>query len=289
MNAQKETTEDEEWSWTLAPAIPENDGRVWVKLLAYDGEYPVSYIYEHPDMSKPEVLLYEVDAWLADLWCSADGTLYAAAEGGEIHTYVYGRWHVTQTPESSMLASVWGLDNGTVFATGEGVILRLKDNHWIYDSKGHGVYIDSIRGLSDNDIYAVGRAGLILHFDGHSWNRCDAVTNVHLNAVCPVGHDRVYIAGAAGTILIGSCNKWKILSFEDIDFVDVVNYKDNIYLAALGKGLFRLDRDEQLVSVREDIKAVRLVSRGGYLCVAGDLSFHRYNGNIWESRTYTVG
>ncbi|SJM89136.1 hypothetical protein CRENPOLYSF2_1030015 [Crenothrix polyspora] len=288
MNLKNQDNEESEWTWTVAPAIPLADGRIFVKLLAYDGEFPVSYVYEHPSVTKQGKLIYEVDLWLADMWLSNDETLYVSAEEGEIHTYKNGNWAVTQTPEDSILSSIWGVDSEHIFTSGEGIILRKEGNTWVYTTKDQKTYIDCVRGKSLNNIYAVGRGGLILHFDGAFWNRCDSPTNVNLNSVCSNNGNEFYVVGAEGIVLIGNQNQWKVLNFGDIDFVDVVEYRGKIYIAGLEKGLFCLD-GENLILVKKEIHAVRLVSQNNYLCVSGDLSFYRFDGSDWESYTYHIG
>ena len=289
-NGDQVTNEDsseEEWSWTAAPAIPGADGRIWVKLLAYDGEYPVSYIYEHPTISTPANSVYEVDAWLADLWRSPHGNLYAAGEAGRVHSYRNGRWHVTKTPASSMLTCIWGPDDSQIYATTKGAILRFDGEQWTFATTNHDYYIDRLRGTSGQDIYAVGRRGLMLHFDGRSWRVIDVPTNLDLSAVCPVARDLAYVVGPEGIVMIGSGNYWKLLDFDDIDFVDVAEYQGVIYLAAAEKGILRLENDE-LIPCLTDIQATRLTAAGGFLCAAGDLSVHRFDGNNWESYHYVV-
>jgi photosystem II stability/assembly factor-like uncharacterized protein len=277
----------EGWSWTVAPAIPSADGRIWVKLLAYDGEYPFSYVYEHPAITTQGTLLYDVETWLSDIWRAPSGRLYAAGEAGQMHTYDHGRWYVNQTPVRSMLTCVWGLDDDHIYATTKGGIFLLDGKNWNYVTKGHDVYIDRLRGIASDDLYAVGRHGLMLHFDGTSWHRLDIPTNMNLKAVYPIDRKIVYAVGHQGIVLIGSGNRWKVLDFGDIDFVDVVEYQDNIYIAATEKGVFRL-QDDELVTFRDDIRASRLTTGGGFFCVAGNLSIHRFDGKSWESYNYTI-
>jgi hypothetical protein len=285
--APNESAEGSEWSWTAAPAIPDAAGHVLVKLLAYDGEYSVSYVYDHPKASASGQVLYQADTWLADLWRMPDGRLYAAGQGGGVHSYFGGRWDVTQTPESSMLSCIWGLSEEALYATADGAILRREGNVWRYFTKGHGAYLDYIRGSSQNDLYAVGRAGLLLHFDGLSWQRVQPPTNADLNAVCVVDPARVYIVGDHGVVLVGAKNSWSIVHAGEVDLVDVGVYQGNLYIAASDSGLLRLE-GHNVVSVRRDMKPVRLRADDTFLCAAGALSFHRFDGSNWEDYTYTL-
>jgi hypothetical protein len=186
-----------------------------------------------------------------------------------------------------MLTCIWGLDEEHIYATAKGVVLRLEGRNWTYATTGHDLHIDRLRGIANNDLYAVGRRGLMLHFNGTTWHRVDVPTNLDLNAVYPVNRETVYAVGAEGVILIGGGNYWRALDFSDIDFVDVAEYQGNIYIAATEKGIFRL-QDDELITVRSDVHATRLTTSGGFFCVAGNLSIHRFDGSSWESYHYTI-
>lgn len=278
---------DDDWSWTVAPAISAPDGRIWTKVVGYDGEYSVSYIYEHPSISQPASLLYEIDDWLADLWRTPSGHLYTMDEAGQVHIYDGKRWSVTQTGEKSLLTCVWGLDDKSIYATAKGVILQRTEGRWTYATKGHKNSIDRLRGLTDNTVYAVGRRGLMLHFDGRKWHRIDVPTNLHLNAVCAVSADTIYAVGAEGIVLKGAGTHWLVYELGTIDLLDVVAFQEEIYVAAGHQGLFRLGEGE-LVEVRSDINAVRLTSNDHFLDVAGGLSIHQFDGKQLKSYLYTV-
>jgi hypothetical protein len=282
-----EASDGSDWSWTAAPAIPAADGRVWVKLLAYDGEYSVSYVYLHPSPSEKGQSIYEADTWLADLWRAPSGDLFASGLGGRMHVYSGTSWNVIQTPGNSTLTCVWGFDSETNYATGDGFILRRDGINWTYFTQGHGAYIDYIRGSSPSDLYAVGRAGLLLHFDGKSWQRIHVPTNADLNAVCVVDADRVYIVGDHGVVLTGSQNSWSLIDCGEIDLVDVAVYREEVYVAANDDGLLRL-QGAGLVPVKHAVKPVRLRSEAGFLCAAGKMSFARFDGARWDGFTYKI-
>jgi hypothetical protein len=279
--------ENGDWTWNAGPAIPFNKGRVLSLLVTDDRENYVSYIYEHPAITRQGKLLFEDDIWLTDLWRSPTGRIYASAEGGVIQVFENGRWLAVQTRESSMLGSVWGLNDDHVWATGEGVILQQQGRQWAYATRDHDVYIDRIHGLTADDLYAVGRRGLMLHWDGREWRRIELPTNMDINAVHVVAADQVYAAGAEGVVLSGAGDEWQVIRIEeDLDFLDVVAFRETIYLGGAHRGLFSLQSGE-IVPVRDDIRASRLRADGNALCVAGNLSIHRFDGKDWQSYTYS--
>ena len=63
-----------------------------------------------------------------------------------------------------------------------------------------GVELAAVWGRSASDLYAVGKAGVILHFDGTVWRRQPAPTVMDLEAVAG-NRSSVWIAGAEGTLL----------------------------------------------------------------------------------------
>ncbi|HEY7636891.1 MAG TPA: hypothetical protein VH763_15185 [Gemmatimonadales bacterium] len=278
---------DEDWSWNAGPAIPYGKGRVLALLVADDREYWVSYVYDHAVITQEGKLLYEEESWLTDLWRSPTGRIYASAEGGAIHIFENGDWRVTQTSSRTMITCVWGIDDDHVWATSKGIILRQEGRDWIEVARGHGVYLDRIHGVSLDNLYAVGRRGLMLHWDGREWRRIEVPTNMHLLAVHALAADRVCAVGAEGVVLLGAGEEWEVIRLEeDIDFLDVVAFRGTIYLGGSNRGLFRLE-DGEVVVVRDDIRASRLRADGAALCVAGDLSVHRFDGENWQSYTYS--
>lgn len=274
------------WTWTVAPAIASGDGTIWTKIVAYDGEFAVSYIYEHASIEAKATLLYEVEGWLADLWLGPGGNLYAVDEDGQLHVHAGGSWRVLRGVAASIVSSLWGVDNDNLFATTEGAVLRWTGTGWTELISGLPGYLEQVRGRALNDLYAVGSRGLIVHFDGNRWMHLLVPTNVDLNAVCVDANGVAYAAGTEGVVLIGSGDQWSVLQFDEYEFVDAVIYKNTVYLAATDSGVFRL-KDDSIECVRDDIHAVRLTSNDEYLCVAGGLSFHQFDGHEWKSYTYT--
>jgi len=60
----------------------------------------------------------------------------------------------------------------------------------------HGVH-----GVSGRDVWAVGEAGLALHYDGAAWSTVDSAVPGALNAVWAAASNDVWLVGEAGTVL----------------------------------------------------------------------------------------
>lgn len=284
----QENFDPDVWTWTAAPAIPLDDGRLLVKLLAYDGEFPVSYVYEHTEVQSEPVLLYDVDAWLSDLWLAPDGTLFAAGESGQLHVRAKKNWRVIQSPTDGMLTGVWADANSVCYIASEDSVMRYERGQFAVLTSGHGVSIDAVRGALDgSQICAIGRSGLFLYFDGYDWRKEDLPTNVNLNGVCVATDGKIHVVGDAGIVISGMLGQWNILDFDLGDCTDVVEFHGVIYVGTRIQGLYKMS-DNSLVPVLPGVQALRLRVCSGYLCVSGGVSFHRFDGEAWEHRDYVV-
>ncbi|KPA14027.1 protein containing DUF1566 [Candidatus Magnetomorum sp. HK-1] len=81
------------------------------------------------------------------------------------------------------------------------------DDSWQKIHTGIQTHLFSIWGRSENDIFAAGEKGQILHYDGTSWQSMESGTQNNLNAIW--GDDKqVFIVGDEGTLLSYDGNNW---------------------------------------------------------------------------------
>jgi len=59
--------------------------------------------------------------------------------------------------------------------------------------------ITCIGGSAKNDLYAVGAAGLLLHYDGNRWEQLPSGTVVGFNYITVVEENKIYVVGVNGT------------------------------------------------------------------------------------------
>ncbi|MCP4352756.1 MAG: hypothetical protein GY795_45460 [Desulfobacterales bacterium] len=77
-------------------------------------------------------------------------------------------WETMETPVSENLSSIWGTSENNVFAVGSaGTILHFNGNEWTEMPTSTLYYLRSIWGTSENNVFAVGEQGTILHYDGN--------------------------------------------------------------------------------------------------------------------------
>ena len=68
-------------------------------------------------------------------------------------------------------------------------------------------------GSSANDVWAVGLAGTILHYDGTSWSPVSSPTAETLWSVWGSAPDDVWAAGGNGTLLRWNGEAWRVFAF----------------------------------------------------------------------------
>ena len=67
-----------------------------------------------------------------------------------------------------------------------------------------GNSLSGIWGTSENDIFAVGNSGMILHYDGTGWSEMPTDTGERLHDVWGTTSSDVHVVGSYGIILRGS-------------------------------------------------------------------------------------
>lgn len=142
-------------------------------------------------------------------------------------------------------------------------------------------------GTAEDDIYCVGRNGVIAYFDGVKWSLFDSPTDVHLERVFCVGINEVYLCGRDGVFLKGSRDTWHILGDSDYreHFWGLAKFRNKVYVCS-DKDLFSYD-GKQLKKIKVDlggeINFYRLSATENYLwATSGREDVYRFDGKTWE-------
>jgi hypothetical protein len=145
--------------------------------------------------------------------------------------------------------------------------------------------LESLNGLSHNNIYAVGEKGLILHYDGSRWSTLDSPTNRPLSCVRCKSEDEVYACGNDGLLLVGNRNKWHVLNTErTMNFWDMALYNGQLYISHM-HGLVRYDGQDFFdidTGIIPPPGAHKLDARDGLLYSFGVDDILKFDGNQWE-------
>jgi hypothetical protein len=161
------------------------------------------------------------------------------------------------------------------------------DQGMIADVNATGISLESIDGLDESNMYAVGLKGEIWHFDGRTWTPVDSPTNVHLFEVHCVNAELVYACGKDGVVVRGSGSRWEVLQNPDFnqDLWGVCAFEGEIYVAGFG-GLARVDGTDIVpldTGLGRKIPGYRLrAGPPGVLWSIGNDDILRFDGSKWE-------
>ena len=100
---------------------------------------------------------------------------------------------------------------------------------WNFETSGVSTDIYGSYIVDNNDMWAVGADGLVLHNDGTGWTTIDVGVTENLNAITFVDANNGYIVGDAGTALYYDGSTWTMIfpgsneDLLDVSFIDSEN------------------------------------------------------------------
>ncbi len=212
--------------WTWLNPLPQGNN-----LRALWGSGP-NNIYAVGDVGT--ILHYDGSSWqplanlpgknfLLDIWGAGPNAIFAVGENALWH-YDGASWQAMAPPSGLglfLMRGVWGSASNNVYAVGysyatyTAMVLHYNGMAWskmniplLFDD------LHAIWGSDPNHIFAVGEEGVILYYNGHSWQEIDASTEAYLYDVWGSGPNDVYAAGYLysdykGVVLHYDGSSWK--------------------------------------------------------------------------------
>ena len=157
-------------------------------------------------------------------------------------------------------------------------------------SEDQPLTLNGIDGSAEDDIFAVGYGGRIVHWDGRRWEELDSPTNLHLERVCSVGRGEAYICGNEGTLLHVLGEGIMDLSADmPAHFWGLTVFEGRPYACTL-TGIYALADDEELEELRlgldRPVGCYRLDSKDGELWSVGPKDLLRFDGQAWTREVF---
>jgi len=111
------------------------------------------------------------------------------------------------------LYGVWGISPSDVFAVGySGIILHYDGGSWNYMTSRISNQLNDVWGSSSSDVFAVGASGTILHYNGSTWSAMTTDTSNTLWDVWGSSGSNVFAVGSFGLILHYNGSAWSAMS-----------------------------------------------------------------------------
>jgi hypothetical protein len=150
------------------------------------------------------------DASLLGVWSVDAQTSFTVGSGGNILRTDDGgaTWTPLAAPDSTDLVGVWGQAPSDVWAVGvAGTILHYDGTRWARVASPTTRTLLEVWGLAPDDVYAVG-AGVALHYDGLSWQAMSGTENAELWAVWGTDRAHLFAAGQNGVLFRLEGSHW---------------------------------------------------------------------------------
>lgn len=147
--------------------------------------------------------------------------------------------------------------------------------------------LESIDGVNENELYAVGWDGEIWHYQKSKWKQEDSPTKNILSSVCCAKNGEVYASGRQGLVLKREANTWRILDqeYKTEDFWSLAYFNDNLYACSL-ENVFQLNRDGIFFPIDinngKALSTGKLVSGKGWLWSIGLKDVLGFDGTEWK-------
>lgn len=203
---------------------------------------------------------------LDNLWCSPEGNLWVGSTDGHVWTTAEVDWEMSKVPEivcqqtdphfrwkcseairtpretTYSFAATWGSSDRDVFmGTFQGAILRWNGAQWGVSYCESAKSVQRMHGTGPENIWAVGRNGLVLHFDGNRWRTVPipggAEDGENLTGVWALSAEEVHICSSSGALFHGSHNGLERLGEYPYRFYGIVEFDGELYLAAGDHGV----------------------------------------------------
>jgi hypothetical protein len=169
---------------------------------------------------------------------SAD--VWGVGERGALAHWDGTRWAQGSSPTQNALRGVWGA-GGRYFAVGDqGTFLELDDDASI-SNQPNAHELDAIWGGAPDDVWAVGKESI--HWDGTSWAKVEALSDVELSGVWGSAPSDVWATGKGGALLHFDGSEWaRVLGPTTDDLTGIWgSATDDVWAVAAGGEILHFD------------------------------------------------
>lgn len=181
----------------------------------------------------------QVTASFNAIWGTTTPSLRLYAVGQSVYTSTGGAWAPDTTPANMpTLRGVFAVPDGTWFAVGDGGYAMVRSPQataWTPIPSGVTQHLDAVWGTAADNVYAVGRQGVIVHWNGSRWRRLHTGTGEDLAAIYGSSASDVFAAGIGGTRLHFDGISWTRMSDPGFDGAGIWSSAEStIFVGGIG-------------------------------------------------------
>jgi hypothetical protein len=154
-------------------------------------------------------------ATFRSIYVDQTGKATVVGDGGILAegTFDGGFIYAGALTENGALMDIWGME-GARFIVGDNSEIFSHAGTWETLETPTTQHLRSISGVAIDDVWAVGWASVLLHWDGLAWEQYMTPMTGQLEAVYARATDDVYAVGSGGAILQWNGAQWSILASE---------------------------------------------------------------------------
>ena len=183
----------------------------------------------------PEALGYH----LLDVTRIEDVTVVTGEDGLTFYGDLVGGWtSLGPLTGGSDLMAAWGTGGEGFLVGQDSTVFRFTGVSAIPQVTPTTQHLRAVWGSAINDVWAIGLAGVVLHFDGATWTQWEELPALpSFESIWGSGSDDVYIAGTGGAILHWDGAAWTLVaSKSDQNLRDVTGFTGGPVWAVGGFG-----------------------------------------------------
>jgi hypothetical protein len=130
-------------------------------------------------------------------------------------------WALQKPPSTQHLRAIWGTAPDDIWAVGlAGLILHYDGSAWQKVASPVGIGLEAVWGASADDVYAAGQNGSIIRWDGTRWSIAASQTTEHLRGVFGRADTDVWAVGGGGVIMRQSGLAWASVGIAPLELDD---------------------------------------------------------------------
>ena len=151
---------------------------------------------------------------LLSIAVAPDGHAFAVGPGSVLLHYDGTSWTRDVPPGTLNLRWVDARSGDFAVAVGaSGSVVWRRGSTWTYDdTSGTTQPLFGVTIVAEDDVWASGANGTVIHWNGSSWNPSASGSSRHLYGILALGADDVYAVGTGGTILHYDGTGWTLVS-----------------------------------------------------------------------------
>jgi len=202
---------------------------------------------------------------------SIAGELYVCGDQNQIYKRNNGKWlHI----DSGALTTNKPKFSGTASKNRAEIIEASNQESCLFD----------IAGSREDDIYAVGTNGCILHFNGKKWTRFKQISASDLYEIHITPENKLIIVGSKGTIISGNKDAgFKMESRKTLgaDFISITEHNNEIFIGA-SDGIYKKTENSVTRLPLDVFDVSNIESINNIMWATSSRNILKYEGMQWS-------